>query len=931
MADDYYKLFEEANNHFYGNDYDRAKELYEKIIKLNPDHYRSYQKLAKIELAIGNKQTAIKYYEKSLLINDTEANIWNDLGNVYYDFFDYENAIRCYKNAVEKNKDFYWGYYNIGLSLAEKNPLDEEIRKEASEWFEKALKIKDDYYPALNELGLYNLDFNKLDIAEDYFKKSIKAFPDYKYPYYNLATIYKKKDEREKAKAYLYKALQIDPKYIASLNNLGILYYNDTDYTTAMYYYTQALEIDSKYKYALHNIGLVFDCTEKTKKAYEMYKKALESDPNYEPSINEIKRLEKEYPEEIKKMQGLKNEDLKPETYKNESKLFDPERLKEYFDEVSVKDGNNIQPEVKIDEIKEKKTDEFYAEKFGRNLTKLAKEGKLFEVLGRDKQIRNVLEILFNIKKNNPILVGNAGVGKTAIVEGIAQKIVNGEVPDFFKDKKIIEVNMGMLIAGTKFRGEFEEKLKRIIDEVQSRNDMILFIDEIHTVVGAGETDASSLDAANILKPALARGELRCIGATTNEEYKKYFQKDSALDRRFYKVDIEELDNESTLEILKRLKAKMEEYYKITIEDKLLKLIVDLANEEIKNRSFPDKAIDILEKVFSRSALDNKKKIDELVIKDIIGEFVGIRFIETEEDKGRNLLNMEKFLNERVFGQDEAINRISSIIRAAKQKLDLNPHRPDGVFFFAGPTGVGKTYLAKQLASFLFGSESKLLSLNMSEFSEPHSVSKLIGSPPGYVGHDDIPFFTAKITENPSSLLLLDEIEKAHNEVLKLFLQIFDEGKITDTKGRIVYFSNVTIIMTSNAVGGSETSVIGFASRAAKADVQLLDYFTPEFINRIDDVIIFNSIEKDTARDILTELIMKKTIKNFEKRGITLKFNSTFVDYILENGYSKKLGVRNLEKVFEKEVIASASDFIFKNPEAKTITISSENGKIEVG
>jgi len=930
MADEYFKLFEDANNHFYSNDYEKAKELYEKIISLKPDHFRAYQKLAKIELAKGNKETAIKHYEKSLEINDSDANVWNDLGNVYYDIFDYENAVRCYKKTVEKNKEFYWGYYNIGLSLAEKSPNDEKIRKEACEWFEKALKIKNDYYPAMNELGLYNLDFNNFAKAEDYFMQAIKAFPDYKFPYYNLATIYKKREEKEKAKAYLYKALQIDSKYAAALNNMGILYYNDADYPTAMYYYAQALEIDGKYKYALYNMALVFDCTEKIKKSYEMHKKALESDPNYKPSISEAKRLEKEFPEEIKKLQGLKDEDLKSETYKKDSKLFDPNKLKEYFNDIQINNKGNIQTEEKAGEIKENKADEFYAEKFGRNLTRLAKEGKLYEVLGRDKEIRSVLEILFNIKKNNPILVGKAGVGKTAVVEGIAQKIVNGEVPDFFKDKKIIEINMGMLIAGTKFRGEFEEKLKRIIDEVQGRDDMILFIDEIHTVVGAGETDSSSLDAANILKPALARGELRCIGATTNEEYQKYFQKDAALDRRFYKVEIEELDNESTLAILKRLKPKMEEHYKITIEDKLLKLIVDLAHEEIKNRSFPDKALDIIEKVFSRSALDNKKKIDELVIKDIIGEFVGIRFIETEEDKGRNLLNMEKFLKERVFGQDEAINRISSIIRTTKQKLDLNPNRPDGVFFFAGPTGVGKTYLAKQLASFLFGSESKLLSLNMSEFTEPHSVSKLIGAPPGYVGHEDIPFFTAKITENPSSLLLLDEIEKAHNEVLKLFLQIFDEGKITDTKGRSVYFSNVTIIMTSNAAGGTESNAIGFSQAIKKPNVQLLDYFPPEFINRIDDVIIFNSIEKETARNILTDLIMKKTIKTFEKRGITLKFNSTFVDYILENGYSKKLGVRNLEKVFEKEVIASASDFIFKNPEAKTITISSDSGKIEV-
>jgi len=918
------KMFENANDYYYRNDYDKAKEFFEKILEQNDKHYQSLQKLAKIEIARGNLKEATEYYEKSLKINPKDSSLWNDLGNVYFDLSDFDKAIDSYKKAIEVNPKYYWAYYNVGLAMNEKWPDDEKKVEEAKSWYEKAIEIKKDYHPALNEIGLYYLNKKKYDKAKDYFDKCIKAYSSYKYPYYNLAKISKEQGNIEKAKEYLYKALQLDPHYTGAYNSMGIIFYDENDYMTALYYYGKAYDVDKNYKYAVYNMGLVFDRIEKYKKAYEAYKKALEIDSNYQPAVDEKNRLERENPDEIKNGEGLTEKDLLSETYKDMAKIF---TMKDDVKKDKEEEKDNKKENTST--VENKSTEDLYIEKYGRNITRLAKEGKLFEVIGRDKEIREILEVLFKIKKNNPIIVGKAGVGKTAVVEGLAQKIVKGEVPEFFKNTQIIEINMGMLIAGTKYRGDFEVKLKRIISELKERNDIILFIDEIHTVIGAGETEDSSLDAANIFKPALARGELRCIGATTTEEYIKYFQKDAAFERRFYKINVDELDKDTTYSILKKLKTKMINHYKISIDDKLIKLIVDLSNEEIKNRVFPDKAIDILECCFSRCALDGKKAVDEMTVKNIIGEFVGIKFLETEEDKGKHLLEMEKYLKERVYGQDHAIDKISQIIRLTKQKLDLKPYQPDGIFFFAGPTGVGKTFLAKQIAKFLFGSEDKLFMLNMSEYTEPHSVSKLIGSPPGYVGYQEIAFFSNKILENPSSLLLLDEIEKAHPEVLKLFLQIFEEGKINDSKGRTIYFSNVTIIMTSNAIGIT-SSQVGFINQSVKSSVKLTDAFPPEFVNRIHEVIIFDYIEKDIAKNILKDLIIKKAIKMFEKKGIKLKFDSTFIDYILEKGYSRLFGVRNLERVFEKEVLTSVSNFLFNNPDTNKINITAESGRVQV-
>lgn len=919
-------LYDKANDFFYNNDYDNAQKIYLEILEKDKDHYLSYEKLSKIEKSRNNLKKSTEYLEKALNIHGENASGWNDIGNIYFDLRDFDSALKSYKKAIEIDDQFYWSYYNIGLSLIEFYPGDASKKKEALDWYLKAIKIKDDYYPALNEIGLYYLDTDDLDKAEEYLVRSIKSNEMYKYSYYNLSKVYKKKGDSDKSKLFLVKALKCDPSYNAAYNNLGIMFYDDNDYFSSLYYYTKALEIDNKYKYSLYNIGLVFDRIEEYKKAYETQVKALQSDPNYQPAIDEKLRLEKERADEIKNGQSLKDEDLKPATYKDRCKFVNENVSLGVGTTSSTTPSNN---QSVLNTEGDEKKDELYAEKFGRNITKMARDGKLFDVKGRDKEIRSILEVLYKIKKNNPILVGKAGVGKTAIVEGLAQKIAKGDAPDFFKDKEIIEINMGLLIAGTTYRGDFEKRLTKIIDESVKNPNIILFIDEIHTVLGAGETTDSSLDAANILKPALARGELRCIGATTTEEYQRYFQKDPAFERRFYKIDIDELDALSTYDILKDLKPKMEKHYKITISDENMKLIVNLSAEEIKNRAFPDKAIDILEKSFSRCALDNKTEVDETSIVNIVGEFVGVKFIEAEEDKGKRLLEMEKYLKERIYGQDEAIDKISNMIRMTKQRLDLKPEQPDGVFFFAGPTGVGKTYLAKMVAAFLFGNEDKLITLNMSEFVEAHSISKLIGSPPGYIGHEEASFFADKILNNPSCVLLLDEVEKAHPEVMKVFLQIFDEGKITDNKRRTTYFSNVTIIMTSNAVGVKQTS-LGFGSKVDKSEIQLTEVFPIELVNRIDEVVIFNYIDEKVAKNILTNLIINKSVKIFEKRGIEIRFDTTFIDHILQTGYDKRFGVRNLERTFEKELMTTVSRFLFEKPNVKIINVTAENGGVKI-
>ena len=925
MEIDVDKLLEDANQLFFKNDYERAERIYLEILASDPGHAASLQKLARIALARNQTDEAVDFFKRSLAAAGDDVNTWNDLGNLHYDRKNYLPAIDCYRRAIALQPEFYWAYFNIGLAVRHQWPDDPAKVEEAKTWFDQTLGINPDYYPALNELGLYHLDKNEYEEAARCFDRAIALNPHYKFPYFNMSIIAKKRGDDDAAIAHLQKALECDPRYVPALNKMGIVYFDERRYRKAAFYYSRALEIDPRYVFALYNMGLVFLCFEEYGKARAMFVKTLAVDPGYENATQELYRLDHDFSEEMAGAAPLAESDLAADTYlAAESDTARQEAEDRETGLVKAQPSADAVPRNReIPEV------QYYTEKFGRNITRMAREGKLFDVLGREREMRAVLEVLMKIKKNNPIVVGRAGVGKTAVVEGIARQIARGEVPPYFRNKEILEVNMGMLVAGTQFRGDFEKRLGRIVEEVAHNEDIILFIDEIHTVLGAGETIDGSLDAANILKPALARGELHCIGATTTEEYNKHFVKDQAFLRRFYPVHIEELDRPSSLAILRNLRPRVSRHYGLTIDDRLMELIVDLAGEEIKNRVFPDKAIDALENACSRAALDGKKILDDVTVKNVIGEFVGMKFLETDEDQGRRLLQMEAFLKARVYGQDEAVDRTARLVRLTKRKLDLRPEQPDGVLFFSGPTGVGKTWLAKQLAQFLFGAQEKCLVLNMAEFSEPHAVAKLIGSPPGYVGHDDVPFFSRTILEHPSSLLLLDEIEKAHPEVLKLFLEIFEEGRITDTKGREIFFSNVTVIMTSNA-GCLDEDGIGFNASGERRPPDLSSFFPAEFVNRIDDIIRFNPIDKDTARRILSELIVGRAIKTFAKKGIELALDPLFVEYVLERGFSRKYGVRNLERTFEKEVLAEVATHLFNHPYSKKIVVSREKGSTAV-
>jgi ATP-dependent Clp protease ATP-binding subunit ClpA len=714
----------------------------------------------------------------------------------------------------------------------------------------------------------------KTKLAKEYCEKAIKYNPSYQYTYFTLAQIAEGEKDFKKAKEYYQKAISLDANYGNAYNNLGIIYFNEDNHDEAMKFYQKAIEVQPTLVYPYYNIGLIYERKADWKETRKWYKKALKVNPDYQYAKDGLAYVNKE----------IKPEDL----------------VDEKDEDVSVEVSNSA------------------LEKFGRNLNKLAKEGKIHDPVSRENEIQSVLEILYKRIKNNPVLVGHPGVGKTAIVEGLAKRIVEKNVPALFLDKEIIELNVGGLIAGTTYRGQFEQKIKDIIQEVITRKNVIVFIDEIHTIIGAGRVEGGNMDLGQMLKPYLARGEFPCIGATTFDEYRKYIEKDSALERRFYPVRVDELSPEGTIQVLESLKPKLEAHYKLTIPSQGILKIVELTAQHIKKRYFPDKAIDIIEKVFSRCALKGKTAIEIKDILEIVGETCGISFVETNLDESSRLLNIEQYLKSQIMGQDDAIERVAGLIEMTKRRLDLKPERPDGVFLFTGPSGVGKTELAKQLAIYLYGDESKLVKVDMSEFSESHSVSKLIGSPPGYVGYDDVPFLTSRIEENPSSVLILDEIEKAHPDVVKLFLQVFDEGKIKDAKGKTIIFSDVIIIMTSNIVTEIKKGMGFQTEKDHNASIeeivkQMTHFFPIEFLNRVDEIILFHGLSKDNIVDIVHKKIIKKAQKIFDPKGLKLEFTQKLIDIIIDNGYSKEFGARNLERSFEKSILRKLSHYLGLN------------------
>ena len=640
-------------------------------------------------------------------------------------------------------------------------------------------------------------------------------------------------------------------------------------------------------------------------------------------------------------------------------------------------------------------------DEFGRDLTLAAQELRLDPVVGREKEIERVIQILARRTKNNPVLIGEPGVGKTAVAEGLAIRIVNAEVPDILDGKKVIQLDMGLLVAGTKYRGEFEERLKKIMDEIRQAGNIILVIDEMHTLIGAGAAEGA-IDAANILKPALSRGEIQVIGATTLDEYRKYVEKDSALERRFQSVIIEEPSVDESIEILKGLRSKYEEHHGLNISDEAIVAAVQLSSKYITDRFLPDKAIDVIDEASSKVRLkvstlspegkelekelrtlikekedairnqefekasqlrdeeaDMKDRIREMSLKykeeheankptvtaenvaEVIATMTGVPVTKLTEGESERLLNLEKTLHERVIGQNDAVVAISKAIRRARVGLK-SPNRPIGSFIFCGPTGVGKTELAKALAEAVFGSEDNMIRVDMSEFMEKHSTAKLIGSPPGYVGYDDGGHLTELVRKKPYSVILFDEIEKAHPDVFNIMLQILDDGRLTDSKGRHINFKNTIIIMTSN-VGASmitTTSRLGFSTSSDESKdkyeklketvtEEMKKAFRPEFLNRIDETIVFSHLNKEEIRQIV-DLMLKDLFKRLAERELSIEVTDEVKDHLAEAGYSEAYGARPLRRLIQRKIEDMLAEEILsgKYSAGDTIRLTLVDGKI---
>jgi len=621
---------------------------------------------------------------------------------------------------------------------------------------------------------------------------------------------------------------------------------------------------------------------------------------------------------------------------------------------------------------------------YGKDLTEMARDGKLDPVIGRGEETERILEILSRRTKNNPVLIGDPGVGKTAIAEGLAQRIVKGNIPELLKDKKVIALDLSQMLAGAKYRGEFEERLKNVMTEIKNAKNIILFIDEIHTIVGAGGAEGA-IDASNILKPALAKGEIQTIGATTIEEYRKYFEKDSALSRRFQPVQVGEPTKEEAILILNGLRDKYEAHHRVKITDEALVASVEMSDRYITDRFLPDKAIDLMDEAAAKVRIQNltappdvksieeelkniqKEKEESVSLQDYekaaklrdkenelkktlessknkwkSGSIGTSGLVVTEEDiaqvvsrwtkvpvkkltekESEKLLNLESILHERVVGQDEAVSSISRAVRRARVGLK-DPNRPIGSFIFLGPTGVGKTELSKALAIAMFGSEKAMVRIDMSEYMEKHSVSRLIGSPPGYVGYDEGGQLTEAVRRNPYSVILFDEIEKAHPEVFNVLLQILEDGRLTDGKGKTVNFKNTIIIMTSN-VGAStikKQKTVGFSIaedrhleqyEMMKENImdELRQQFKPEFINRIDDIIVFHSLTDDDL-DKITDLMLKDVANRIAEREIYLKFSDETVKFMTKSGSDTIYGARPLRRAITKELEDTLSEEMLK-------------------
>lgn len=642
-------------------------------------------------------------------------------------------------------------------------------------------------------------------------------------------------------------------------------------------------------------------------------------------------------------------------------------------------------------------------DELARDLTEMVRKDQIDPVVRRDNEIKRVVQILSRRTKNNPVLLGEPGVGKTAVAEGFSQKIVNGEVPDNLKNKRVMMLDMGSLVAGTKYRGEFEDRLKKIIEEIREDGNVILFIDEMHTLIGAGGAEGA-IDASNILKPALARGEVQVIGATTLNEYQKYVEADAALERRFASVTINEPTPEVALTILKGLRPKYEKHHQLQITDEALESAVKLSKRYIASRFLPDKAIDLMDEAAARVRINNAQKVDKVSaikkklselsqekteallkedfekaaeirneelkiqeklekqiqrdkdeedsnnyrvkvtaedIAEVVSEWTGVPVTQINRSEGDRLIRLEKILHNRVIGQDEAVKAVSKAIRRARSGLK-DPTRPIGSFMFLGPTGVGKTELAKALAEAMFGSEDSMIRIDMSEYMEKYTTSRLIGSPPGYVGYDEGGQLTEKVRNNPYSVVLLDEVEKAHNDVFNILLQVLDDGFLTDSKGRKVDFRNTIIIMTSNlgATALRDEKSVGFGAKdvsddyeamAAKVRETLKKTFRPEFLNRLDETVVFHSLNKEEIHQIV-KLMAKNIIDRIKEQNINLKITPAAIDIVAETGFDAEYGARPIRRVLQDKIEDLLSEELLAGniETGATVTIGAKKGEITI-
>ncbi|GAA5417631.1 negative regulator of genetic competence ClpC/MecB [Paraliobacillus ryukyuensis] len=637
-----------------------------------------------------------------------------------------------------------------------------------------------------------------------------------------------------------------------------------------------------------------------------------------------------------------------------------------------------------------------------RDLTAIAKEGNIDPVIGREKEIERVIQVLSRRTKNNPVLIGEPGVGKTAVAEGLAQQIVNNEIPEMLRDKRVMTLDMGTVVAGTKYRGEFEDRLKKVMEEIRQAGNVILFIDELHTLIGAGGAEGA-IDASNILKPSLARGELQCIGATTLDEYRKYIEKDAALERRFQPIQVDEPSLEESVLILKGLRDRYEAHHRVTITDTAIEAAANLSNRYITDRFLPDKAIDLIDEAASKVRLrsytappnlkeleqdleevrkekdaavqsqefekaaalrDNEQRIreqlettkeewkekqgqesSEVTVEDIasiVSTWTGVPVSALTKDESERLLKLESVLHDRVIGQEEAVDAVSKAIRRARAGLK-DPKRPIGSFIFLGPTGVGKTELARALAESMFGDEDAMIRIDMSEYMEKHTTSRLVGSPPGYVGYEEGGQLTEKVRRKPYSVVLLDEVEKAHPEVFNILLQVLEDGRLTDSKGRLVDFRNTVLIMTSN-VGASElkqNKYVGFnlgdetadyKDMKSKVTEEMKKAFRPEFLNRIDEIIVFHSLEKKHMKDIVT-LMVDQLQKRLIDQEIDFVLSDAAIEKIAKEGFDPEYGARPLRRSIQKNVEDLLSEALLREEIQKGQKIKiglNDNGEFAV-